>query len=102
MKTANNLLITGDRGGTIHMWPLDGEKAGTRTLTIQTQHTNALMTMWLEDSYLFTGSLDGHVKVWDASGNQVYDQAVTNQSNQPSGVTAILVVPEPTSQGGES
>ena len=110
------------------------------------------MTMWLEESYLFTGSLDGHVKVWDASGNQVYDQAccqplikcvafavtratlspgrehrtshlcavqqwvgercspvvasraqaVTNQNNQPSGVTAILVLPEPSVHGGES
>ena len=34
---------------------------------INTGHTNALCAIWLEESYLFTAALDGHVKVWDGN-----------------------------------
>jgi len=57
------------------------------------------MALWVEESYLFTASLDGHVKVWDSQGGLQYDQEVRNQSNQPSGVVAVLVVPEAQGEG---
>ena len=61
---------------------------------INTGHTNALCAIWLEESYLFTAALDGHVKVWDGNGGQLWDHIITNQQNEPSGVAALLVVPE--------
>jgi len=41
------------------------------------------------------------VKVWDSAGSQLFDQMVTNQNNERSGITAILVVPEKAPPGGE-
>lgn len=90
MKTVPGLLITADRSGVVHMWGLE---SGQLQSTIQTNHTNALMALWVEESYLFTAALDGYIKVWDSSGAQVFEQVVTNQNNQPSGMTAIVVVP---------
>jgi hypothetical protein len=42
------------------MWDLAN---GTLTNQIATEHTNLLMAMWVEESFLFTAALDGHVKV---------------------------------------
>ena len=88
---AAGVLVSAHRGGTIHMWDLT---SGAPTSVINTGHTNALCAIWLEESYLFTGALDGHVKVWDGAGGQLWDQEITNQQNMPSGVAAMLVVPE--------
>ena len=59
------------------LWHLEGDKAGQRYISFATGHTNMLMTLWVEGEYLFTASLDGHVKVWavanDAASMQ-YDQ----------------------------
>ena len=91
MKTTPASLISADRNGAVCMWGLTD---GQLQLTIQTQHTMPLMSLWLMDDYLFTAALDGHIKVWDAQGGQIFDQVVTNQSNQPSGITSMVVVPE--------
>ena len=99
MKTVPGSLITADRGGTVAKWCLE---TGAAQMTFNTNHTNHLMAMWLEETHLFTGALDGHVKVWDFEGNQQYDQVVTNQSQAPSGIAAMLVVPEVTAQGETS
>lgn len=71
MKTTSAALITADRGGTVAKWDLE---KGTLLSTIATGHTNHLMALWVEDSFLFTAALDGHVKVWDSEGNMQYDQ----------------------------
>jgi len=84
-------LFSADRGGTVAKWCLD---SGALQATMATNHTSHLMALWNQDTFLFSAALDGHVKVWDTEGNQVFDQVVTNQNNQPSGVTAIMVVPE--------
>ena len=88
---APGVLVSAHRGGQIHMWDLT---SGAPTTHINTGHTNALCSIILEGTYLFTGALDGHVKVWDGAGGQLFDQVITNQQNAPSGVTAMLVVPE--------
>jgi len=91
LEGSGGVLISAHRGGTLHMWDLS---SGAQTNVINTGHTNALCAVWLEESYLFTAALDGHVKVWDGSGGQLWDQVITNQQNEPSGVAALLVVPE--------
>ena len=98
MKTTD-VLITADRGGTVAKWSLT---QGTVLATFPTSHTSHLMALWVEDSFLFTAALDGHVKIWDMDGNLQYDQLVTNQNNAPSGVAAMIVVPEVTAQGESS
>ena len=83
------------------MWKF-GEGGGQEPIQrVQTQHTNVLMSLWVleEEGILLTASLDGHVKVWDTAGNLQNDHLVTNQNNQPSGVTSIAVIPEQTPQG---
>mmetsp|Transcript_5368 Transcript_5368/g.16423 ORF Transcript_5368/g.16423 Transcript_5368/m.16423 type:complete len:395 (-) Transcript_5368:107-1291(-) len=97
MKTAATLLLSADRNGGVCMWDL---ASGALTTQIATDHSNLLMAMWVEESYLFTAALDGHVKVWSASGELLHDHLVTNQQQQPSGVTAIAVVSEPESAPG--
>uniref|UniRef100_A0A7S2JHB5 Target of rapamycin complex subunit LST8 n=2 Tax=Haptolina brevifila TaxID=156173 RepID=A0A7S2JHB5_9EUKA len=53
-----------------------------------------------EANFLITAALDGHVKVWNAfTGEQQYDHVVTGRQNQPSGVTALQLVPETTANG---
>jgi len=99
MKTVPGTLITADRGGTVAKWCLE---SGALQGTFSTAHTSPLMAMWLEESYLFTAALDGHVKVWDAENQQQFDQVVTNQSNLPSGIAAMITVPEVTAQGESS
>lgn len=99
MKTVPGTLITADRQGTVAKWSLE---KGEVLATFPTGHTSHLMSLWVDDSYLFTAALDGHVKVWDAEGNMQFDHVVTNQSNAPSGVTALIVVPEVTPQGETS
>ena len=71
MKTIRGHLITADRGGTIAMWDIE---TGALKKTFSTDHTAPLMGVWVEDNFLFTGSLDGHVKVWDGEGNFQHDQ----------------------------
>jgi len=95
MKVVGNALISADRQGTVNFWDLT---TGAQTNQVQTGHTNNLLCIWVEDSYLFTAALDGVVKVWDSSGSMLFEQAVTNQHNQPSGITAMLV----TSDGAEA
>jgi len=89
MKVAGNMLISGDRQGTVNFWDLS---TGQQTQTIATGHTNNMLCLWLEDQFLFTAGLDGLVKVWDSAGAQQFEQGVTNQHNQPSGITAMLVM----------
>ena len=98
MKVASGTLLSGDRSGTVLMWNLD---TGVQTGSIATGHKGMLMSLWVEDTYLFTAALDGHVKVWDGAGSLVYDHTVTNQHNQPSGITSMLVVNDSTSGSGE-
>jgi len=90
MKVAG-MLLSADRGGTLIMWDLS---TGSATLSITTGHTDILMALWVEESYLFTASLDGRVKVWNAEGEMLHEQGVTNQHNQPSGITALLLTNE--------
>mmetsp|Transcript_30490 Transcript_30490/g.83568 ORF Transcript_30490/g.83568 Transcript_30490/m.83568 type:complete len:376 (-) Transcript_30490:391-1518(-) len=94
MKVSANVLISADRNGQIIFWDLS---SGQQSNTIVTGHTKFLTQIWLEDNFLFTSSLDGIVKVWDSTGAKLFEQVVTNQHNQPSGITAMLV----TSDGGE-
>ena len=96
MKAAGNVLLSADRTGTVSMWDLN---TGTSTLTIATGHTDMLMAMWVEESYLFTASLDGRVKTWQSDGTPLYEHGVTNQHGQPSGITALLLTTE--KDGGE-
>ena len=95
LRTVGEVLLSADRGGTIAKWGLTD---GTLKSTFQTGHTAPMMSMWVEESYLFTAALDGNVKVWDMEGAQQYSQVVTNQNNQPSGIAAMIVVPEGESQ----
>ena len=88
---AAGVLISAHRGGQVHMWALD---TGSPLSVINTGHSNALFAIWLEESYLYTAALDGHIKVWDSAGGQLWDQVVTNQQNDPSGIVSLLVVPE--------
>ena len=76
MKMAGGHLLSADRTGTVIMWDMT---TGSATLSITTGHTDILMALWVEDSYLFTGSLDGRVKVWNAEGEMLHEQGVTNQ-----------------------
>ena len=78
MKVAGNMLLSADRTGTVIMWDVT---TGSATLSITTGHTDILMALWVEDSYLFTASLDGRVKVWNAEGEMLHEQGVTNQHN---------------------
>ena len=39
--------------------------------------------------------------MWDTSGTQLFDQVVTNQSNQPSGITSLLLASEGGQDGGD-
>ena len=103
MKVPSNsdVLISAERQGVLLMWKF-GEGGGQEPIQrVQTQHTNVLMSLWVleDEGILLTASLDGHVKVWDAAGNLQNDHLVTNQNNQPSGVTSIAVIPEQTPQG---
>ena len=75
MKLAG-MLLSADRGGTLIMWDLS---TGSATFSITTGHTDILMALWVEESYLFTASLDGRVKVWNAEGEMLHEQGVTNQ-----------------------
>ena len=75
MKVAG-MLLSADRGGTLIMWDLS---TGSATFSITTGHTDILMALWVEESYLFTASLDGRVKVWNAEGEMLHEQGVTNQ-----------------------
>ena len=70
------MLLSADRGGTLIMWDLS---TGSATFSITTGHTDILMALWVEESYLFTASLDGRVKVWNAEGEMLHEQGVTNQ-----------------------
>ena len=88
---APGVLVSAHRGGQIHMWDLT---SGAPTSHINTGHTNHMCAVYFDGTYLFTGALDGHVKVWDGAGGQLWDQEITNQQNLPSGVTAMLVVSE--------
>jgi len=72
------MLLSADRTGTVIMWDVT---TGSATLSITTGHTDILMALWVEDSYLFTASLDGRVKVWNAEGEMLHEQGVTNQHN---------------------
>jgi len=99
LRTTGMSLVSADRTGQVNMWALEGEQAGQLQGTIQTGHGAPLMALWVEESYLFTAALDGHVKVWDAQGSLQYDQEVRNQNNQPSGIAAVLVVPEVQGEG---
>ena len=56
----------------------------------------------LEEQYLCTAALDGHVKVWEASGKQLYDHVVTDKGGNPSPVTALVQVTENTPAGESS
>lgn len=71
MKTTATSLVSADRGGTVAKWDVTN---GALQSTIQTNHANHLMAMWVEEDFLFTAALDGHVKVWDKDGTQQYDQ----------------------------
>ena len=71
MKTTGSMLISADRGGTVVMWDLT---AGQVVRTFATGHTNFVTALWVEESYLFTGALDGLIRVWDAEGNMQYEQ----------------------------
>ena len=71
MKTAAGILISADRSGTVAKWSLE---SGALQSTFATGHTNLVMSMWVEETYLFTASLDGHVKVWDGDGGLKFDQ----------------------------
>ncbi|KAL1495631.1 hypothetical protein AB1Y20_016498 [Prymnesium parvum] len=88
MKVVGNALISADRTGNVIFWDL---ATGQQTNALQTGHTNNLLALWVEDTCLFTSALDGVVKVWDAAGTLLFEQSVTNQSHQPSGITAMLV-----------
>ena len=70
------MLLSADRTGTVIMWDVT---TGSATLSITTGHTDILMALWVEESYLFTASLDGRVKVWNAEGEMLHEQGVTNQ-----------------------
>ena len=72
------MLLSADRTGTVIMWDVT---TGSATLSITTGHTDILMALWVEDSYLFTASLDGRVKVWNAEGEMLHEQGVTNHHN---------------------
>ena len=71
--------------------PIPPPAALQQTNAIATGHTSIVTSLWVEDSYLFTGALDGVVKVWDPAGQMLFEQGVTNAQNQPSGITAMLV-----------
>ena len=88
MQVAGNMLLSADRTGTVCMWDLT---TGAPTAQIQTGHTDILMALWVEDSYLFTASLDAQVKVWNSEGGLLYEHGVTNLHNKPSGITALLL-----------
>jgi WD40 repeat protein len=91
LKAAPNCLISGDRNGVVNMWDLT---SGQQTGSIQTGHTREMLALWVEESHLITAALDGNVRVWDASGTGLYEHQVENKDRQPSGVTALCVVPE--------
>jgi len=97
MKVAGSSLVSADRNGSICMWDLS---SGQLFGTINTDHKD-LTAIWLEESYLFSAAMDGHVKVWDANGALLQDHVVTNRDNRPSGITAIAVVSEPKPAGTE-
>ena len=96
LKVCGNVLLSADRGGMVSMWDL---QSGQQSGSITTNHTAPLMGLWVEESHLFTAALDGHVKTWDAAGAMLYDHLVTNQHNQPSGVTSLAVVSDAAADG---
>jgi len=107
VASAAETLVTADRGGVLNCYGYGETNASPAPLfTINTAHTAALMSLNIVNEgdaiFLVTAGLDGHVKVWSQEGELKYDQAVTNQNNQPSGVTSLAMVPENTPQGEQT
>jgi len=93
-ERAADVLISADRGGTVALWGFGEANASPNPLKVfQTGHNN-LMGIWLEAEIMFTAGLDGHVKVWDGQGTQLYDHVCLGQQGGESGVTALAVVPD--------
>ncbi len=57
-----DVLISADRGGTVALWGFGESNASPNPLTFFHTGQANLMSIWVDESILFTAGLDGHVK----------------------------------------
>jgi di- and tripeptidase len=66
------ILLSGGGDGTIKLWTLDGDHSGAISeLCVLDNGDFSVLSMVLDDTFLYAGLLEGSINVWDLDTQQL-------------------------------